>query len=1125
MTAAPRPGHGSGVDATPDLLRTTLGAAAAEAAVRGWPVLLLGPDGKQPLHVPALQEHAWRSATTDIVDLERRFATAGARCQGIGIVTGEVPGDDPGCGPVVLDLDGPCAVAWGQAHFAAELTAGTVPWAETAHGAHLYFAADPAITRAVKVPAPGFGCSCGSEKPCGIDILGAGGYAAMAPSAGKQWVLHPQVVAPPPFPADLRGLSRPGLPPAESWGTGLEPGVLRVVEALHIHGITARHTNTGVWSYCCPAHDDHTASAATGHSSDRPTAWVHCRAGCASGDILAQLGLTWRDLLDDPTGPRGPGGGRTWGPTSAAARQARADALAGQLASTPTPSLDPAQLGQAEAQLRAALADPNPLRLVVATPGLGKSHLAAEAESGVGWSRVVVPTHRLAGERRDMWAAAGADPADTWVHQGRRPPTADEVASIEAARAAGTISEVKLGAGTCLHIAAVGEVTTANHFAVRVCASGCPEGRAAGYRAALAARDFRRADEIRAEMAADGLDVLDIVPCGAIPQFAAEKTTPLLAIAGSAIAPSQLSSPRGVPTPQLVVDEVPAFATPTRVGPANVAGWEEQWGGHLAWLLDRCDRAKAAGDTDGEAAWTALIEAHEQMVEQVTPVFDRLRTELVGRGGRPPSRGRLTRIAKRLGHLAAEHEHRRTGLPAWERVRVEWSGARLDELEAPLRGAEALAWAARHGTLTVEKIEKTETITWRAVAWSPNSLGQTVLDRHARGDETTLLDATPSPGVTAMVTAMGGTVTRVVVPSPVRFLANGSAMLGRGLRRDQARRAAWAVKLIDEHRSALAAAEGCAPEAIAVLTHKPWAEACIAAGLAGDRIGWWGRDDRGHNDWADAPALLIAGPPTLPPHALRNEYAVDRTRALAGGDLPASWPQWSADTPMSIGHVYHSGGGQETWPGLLPDDPRLRQWTLARYAGLIVQATGRLRSVRRPGERGAAVLMLGPCPDLGGYGITVHRADATAPIALAPTAADRGAVRQAEGVLRVLAALDGLGEVATERQIQSWWRALGQPAPHHRVIRRTRDYLAAGESLAELRRRMTDLVGAALADGVVHSLRPDHLPQTLREIVMASTAAATARRPITITTAVRVPARRLATRGGLRAHAPPAISA
>lgn len=58
-----------------------------------------------------------------------------------------------------------------------------------------------------------------------------------------------------------------------------------------------RQFGTDRWSARCPAHEDSSPSLSVRLTDDRVL--IHCFAGCAPDDILAAVGLSWRDLFAD----------------------------------------------------------------------------------------------------------------------------------------------------------------------------------------------------------------------------------------------------------------------------------------------------------------------------------------------------------------------------------------------------------------------------------------------------------------------------------------------------------------------------------------------------------------------------------------------------------------------------------------------------------------------------------------------------------------------------------------------------------------------------------------------------------------------------------------------------------
>lgn len=68
-------------------------------------------------------------------------------------------------------------------------------------------------------------------------------------------------------------------------------------EILEDHGYPVRTSGAG-YTACCPAHPDSTPSLGF-RDGDESVLVVICRAGCASEDVLREVGLTWADVLTD----------------------------------------------------------------------------------------------------------------------------------------------------------------------------------------------------------------------------------------------------------------------------------------------------------------------------------------------------------------------------------------------------------------------------------------------------------------------------------------------------------------------------------------------------------------------------------------------------------------------------------------------------------------------------------------------------------------------------------------------------------------------------------------------------------------------------------------------------------
>lgn len=1041
--------------------RKSLFDAAVTYASRGWPVLLLAENGKAPLVIPQLQEHAWRDATTDVAELERRFSTA-RRIGGIGIVTGKAD-NDPGIGPVVLDLDGPCAKAWGLERFGND-----IPRVETRKGAHLYFAPEPELGRRIKIAAQGFSCTCGGE--CGIDLLATGGYAAAPPSIGKAWVgALPTTL--PPLPDDLRSTATSHTPmtgprPWEQEDVVVGAGVKRVLAALATHNIPARQRRGALkWEFCCPSHDDQHASAAVGQGPKG--AWVNCQAGCSTQAILTKLGLRQSDLRDDlDRGPRGGGGGAPLAYQSARDERDRhiRELVDEAIALAPTPSSG-ITLDEAEAQLSDVISNPpSHLSLVQVTTGVGKTTTGTKVYTSPNndkYLTAVVDTQERAWILEKQWQdelLKRLSPRDalnsTHVHIGRREPTESEWDEINATVGDWRGDQYWTPQGVCLLQPYIERVAEHRHLAISVCMN-CPHGKVMMLNKARRGQDHANIRRLETELLADGVKIEETVQCGALWQFEVEQKKPLVAVAGTAIAPSQVEAPQGIER-DLLIDEITQLTDQVVVSSRTIDEWIEHIAGRTAWLAERVEQARDGNSLFLEERESALA-AWQEMSDEVIPALLELRDVLISPAGQQPSIDVLHGKINKVGELAVRYADDRN-TAEWEKVFTQWEGRELHELRVALRGAVDLYDAAQRGNVVLHKRNQQQTITWEIVGFAPNALWQTVLTRHDKGQQVTIMDATPPLGVREAIERLNGCVTHVTVDQPARVLCDPSHVLGRGERKRQNQRQEQGVDLILTTRRMLADQLECKETDIVVLTHKPWAE---AGSKSGGQWGWWGRHERAHDLWRGAKALIIAGAPTLPPAGMKEQYLRDRAVVLSalqpGTPAPTEWPEWGDNEEMSIQQEIPVGGRTLRWPGQLPVDKHLRRWVLDRYAREYAQACGRLRAVRRSDH--PVVLILGPCPDLSSYGIHVEYTRAAGRIVLGARPAERGAGWRAETELGVVDAMIGIQieaknqqhvllypEKITVREIREWRVTHGLPAPHSRAIRRVKDKIRGGRA-------------------------------------------------------------------------------
>lgn len=102
--------------------------------------------------------------------------------------------------------------------------------------------------------------------------------------------------------SDIPGSSAPSRAPRR-WVFPPQPPIDRVLSTLEEHGcrVTAYPGKPDSYSAQCPAHEDAEPSLAIHRKADGMVL-VHCFASCPTEDVLAALGLDWRDLWEHADG-------------------------------------------------------------------------------------------------------------------------------------------------------------------------------------------------------------------------------------------------------------------------------------------------------------------------------------------------------------------------------------------------------------------------------------------------------------------------------------------------------------------------------------------------------------------------------------------------------------------------------------------------------------------------------------------------------------------------------------------------------------------------------------------------------------------------------------------------------
>jgi len=146
----------------------------------------------------------------------------------------------------------------------------------------------------------------------------------------------------------------------------------------------------------------------------------------------------------------------------------------------------------------------------------------------------------------------------------------------------------------------------------------------------------------------------------------------------------------------------------------------------------------------------------------------------------------------------------------------------------------------------------------------------------------------------------------------------------------------------------------------AVITHKTLAEKVIQRVEAGQvpgwcpadsrQVGWFGRHDRGQNDWLELRQLIIWGVHRPPPDLLQRLYESERALAAQAGHHWQPWSSERAEQWFLLPYAAADHGGLEL-AAKMPLNPDQANWERDWVTANIVQCIGRLRALRRPGEQ------------------------------------------------------------------------------------------------------------------------------------------------------------------------------
>lgn len=672
---------------------------------------------------------------------------------------------------------------------------------------------------------------------------------------------------------------------------------------------------------------------------------------------------------------------------------------------------------------------PLPPMGVTATVGLGKSHSiseVAEAAHAAGLPTVMlVPNHKLAQEYAHRLARLSAVAV---VYQGRREP----------AQGKPNDPPVDPGPHACYRLVEVSKAGDQNHRPAQGLCSKCPNW----FSAHLKSRDEDKRERAEQFFQKTGIDPATVPPCrfllDGLPKQLASPTliSPIQAFS-EAMGMFQERDERGNIVQQtqrlVIVDEHIPLAQEVEIGAGDITVWrnrldglQEQIEQRIAALEKKASLSKSEFD-DLQQLRESLV-----LLPEIDDAFKSLASKIAG----DMDLG-IDDISRIIG---LQKRSTKTGLAlagtaAWEKVSYMRDE---DDFFIPLRALSTLARNLEAGSSA-----RREKGVLNVYETSP------VLEWARDKGSVMFLDATMSQTMRQFIQAQGGEVIEATAEQNMRVTRFTGNLYARGeVRKDdypeKARERMEDVRQI--------AAQTDKPAAI--ITHKAYLKYSQEAYLAdeaaetaaqkfeeetGVGAGWFGRHDRGMNDWSGRHISLV-GMPLLSKEAIGGAYASVRAAMLDCG-LPL--PAWDG--------VMDKEKADANGPPM-PVMPNVRAWLIDEYAQSVAQAVGRNRAVNHPRE----------CPPLqvqiwGGlqgaemnaalarYGVRVQEMRRN-PMSVSGPKVDAGAVDAAIGMVlasgggvsirSVRAALVGLRRSASTDAITSRireMRASGAIAPATRV--------------------------------------------------------------------------------------------
>uniref|UniRef100_E6PKN5 Putative DNA or RNA helicases of superfamily II (Modular protein) n=1 Tax=mine drainage metagenome TaxID=410659 RepID=E6PKN5_9ZZZZ len=579
---------------------------------------------------------------------------------------------------------------------------------------------------------------------------------------------------------------------------------------------------------------------------------------------------------------------------------------------------------------------------VAATVGLGKSR---QVDAQVLMAKaaglpilILTPTHELADEYCHRNPGA--------VHYFGRKAPQDGLNSTEQ------------GDHTCYKIDPVSRAGDNNHRPAQSLCKTCPNG-ASGVLHFV--RDAARVEKCREFFKVNGLDPAKTPPChflhlGLPKQLSAQILVAPAAGFSEAMAIWQEHDGHVITRQAqrlVIVDERTAMAREIDVGPGHVSTWRDRLPSlreRTAKTIARLSRRENLDEHDQDELGKAR--ALLDLLPKIEALFQDLGAWIGS--DQALDAERVINLHKQIQRAGASM----TGTADWEGISYD---ADDDEFFIPLRALSTLAQNCKDGTLRQEAghlflYEVSPVIEWAI-----------------RSGSIIFLDATMSIPMRQLITAVDGAIHEAQAKQNMVVTRHMGHLYARGQVKSKEYPRAAKTYMSDLEKIAAQL-----PRPAAVITHKSYlryAQEAHQAPLAalnaagefkskrGVAVGWYGKHERGQNDWKKH-HLALVGMPLLSPERIAGLYAAIRAAlALAG----LYRPEW--DRIMDDGKANHGVR--------LPTQPEVRGWLLDEYAQTVAQAIGRNRAVNHDGPP-LTVQLWGGLQSaefdaaLGRYGVTIH---------------------------------------------------------------------------------------------------------------------------------------------------------